>query len=47
MKMIRLIVVIAAMIIFGLAALEVSGPRVSLVPLGLFFLALAELLSII
>ena len=45
--MIRLIVVIAAMVVFGLAALEVTGPRVSLVPLGLFFLALAELLAVI
>jgi hypothetical protein len=47
MKIIQLILMIAALIVFGLAAFEVTGQRVNLVAMGLFFMALAQLLSIV
>jgi hypothetical protein len=47
MKDIRLIVVIASLIAFGLATLDVKGQRINLLALGLFFMALTQLLSLV
>lgn len=47
MKILRLVMMVAAVVVFGLAAFEVSGQRINLIGLGLFFLALAELLAMV
>lgn len=47
MKIIQLIAIIAAMGLFGLSTLEVMARRVNLMAMGLFFMALAQLLALV
>ena len=47
MKVARLLLMIVAVLVFGMAAHGVKGQRVDLVPLGLGLAALAELLALV